>query len=278
MENYSKKQLDFLKEIERKIEAGDEDALNWLFKNQDAYAIRQGMGSALGKHVLDNYDDVNKIYSPDSLEALKGLKGEIVTKLPDNVAGSFNTKTDVIKLNQALESDPLRFTGNKLHERQHFLDKIKNKLFSPEALDDMSAMKAKGLSAASELFDPHHLGGFFEKEALGKLVRGAKLSHIPALAGAAALGTALYSSGAKAAEGDVKGAIEEAGDALIPDEVKIHGLGEGSDKPSANPKFGVYGKPVDDSSRSEKDVPMRYSDMQALSKKLNEAYKKKDGK
>ena len=102
--------------------------------------------------------------------------------------------------------------GTRLHELGHADDVLTKGATSSQPLSEVSdTLKGEGLENALKAFGQHHEGGFFEKEALQKLLSGGKLGLGALGAGALALG-----AGQKAMAGDIPGGLMDAGAMIDP--------------------------------------------------------------
>lgn len=197
-----KKEDEFLKELFKAAESGDEEAQRFLFRNRDHHAVRSVYSKGLGKLVNENYDNPLNVFQ--NKEILKEVPIEY-GNLPENIAGRFSQTKNKITLNPN-NSDLLhKQTGVKIHELGHANDALSGFESQPIITPDR---KLIGLDAAEQAFSDHHQAGFFEKDALAKLLKNKKLSMLPALA----TGAALLGASERANAGDYSGAaLEGAG-------------------------------------------------------------------
>lgn len=216
MSDIPKKRQGMLDDLKKYLGMGDEEAVSDILRNQDPMAIRDNLSTALGQHVQENYD------SPINTFKNKDILSEVPIKeanLPPNIAGKYVKSEKGIYLPQgSLENPTARTIGNQVHELGH-ADDILNKGFSPaSALEEYSPKIAgTGLEAAEKAFGQHHEMGFFEKEALQKLLQGGKLAAgyiAPVVKGLGIAGLGLGALGAynKAQAGDYAGAASDVAD------------------------------------------------------------------
>lgn len=194
-----------------------------LVKNYNAYDIRDLGEQAAGQFAKDQYGVKT---APDLIplferpEELSGLNFHENPKLlrEENAKGIYYPKDKKIVLNNAED------IATGLHELSHPYDERAHGFYNlTDALSGNKKVKgidlgAKGLEAAEELNRGHFfkddLKGFSQ---LSRMLKGDKLRGLalPAL-GAAGLGASLYSAGAKAAEGDIPGAVLKGAAAFDP--------------------------------------------------------------
>jgi len=203
-----KKRQDLLNDLKKYLQIDDEDAVSDLLKNRDPMAIRDEMSTALGQHILQNYDKPVNAFKDSHILSEVPIE---YTNLPENIAGKYNLSKNKILLPKENPELIERQTGTLMHELGHAKDWLIDKIKGSNLNESNSALKGSGLEAAEKIFGNHHSNGFFEKEALQKLLKGGKLA-IPALA----LGSTLYSAGSKASEGDIPGAALKVGSAIDP--------------------------------------------------------------
>jgi hypothetical protein len=212
MSEIPKKRQQLFEDLKKYLGAGDDDAVSDLLRNKDPIAIRNELGTALGQHVKQNYDSPLNVF--ENKKILETVPTEY-TKLPDNLNGMYHLDENKIYLPHENPELLNRQMGTKLHELGH-ADEVLNKgMKSGVPLEEVKhLLKGTGLQNAEEAFSGHHKVGFFEKEALQKLLRNGKLglgAILPAV-GALGIGAAALGMGNKAMAGDFKGAAGDAAD------------------------------------------------------------------
>jgi hypothetical protein len=220
----------YLNDLKKALEIGDEEMLSDLVRNRDPLAIRHEMSTALGQHVRQNYDNpLNAFKDKAILEQVPIEK----TALPKGIAGQYDLGKNKIYMPKAVSDLDEKGTGTLVHELGHAKDWLINKLRGTNLNEADSVLKGSGLEAAEKAFGKHHADGFFEKEALQKLLKNGKLAAGylgPLLKGLGVAGTAMGAMGVgqKAMAGDLTGAGAEAAEMILPEEIKMEGLGRGS--------------------------------------------------
>lgn len=209
-----KKRQELLNDLMKQLQIGDDDAVAELLRNRDPMAIRNEMSTALGQHVRQNYDNPLNVFKDKAI--LEQVPVEH-TDLPEGVAGRYNLTKNKILMPKQNPDLANRQTGTLLHELGHAKDWLVNKVKGTNLNEAESVLKGSGLDAAEKAFGNHHANGFFEKEALQKLLNGGKLaaSYLGPLMkglGIAGAGLAATSIANKAMAGDIAGATSEAVD------------------------------------------------------------------
>lgn len=235
MSEIPKKMQQHFEDIKKYLGIGDEEAVQELLKNRDPYAIRNILGTALGQHVNENYNTPTNAFENSKLLEKTPIQ---YGKLPANIQSEYNPTSGGILMPRQNPDIAHAQTGDLLHELGH-KDDIENKGWQYNLAKDISeqpgSMKdVTGLPAALKEFGNHHESGFFEKEALQKLLSGGKLGVLGALgAGAMALG-----AGNKAMAGDLPGAALDAG--AIVDPTGIAGAASQIKDRLNNPDYKKY--------------------------------------
>lgn len=204
MADLPRQQKEYFQRIKQALGTGDEDAYADLVRQKNPLAIRQDLSTTLGQHVRENYDSPLNAFEDKKL--IENIPIEY-TNLPSNIAGKFDAPEGKIILPKVVEGMENRQTGTLLHELGHAQDVSKGITTSEKF--DPRFLKQLGAEASENAFGKHHTAGFFEKEALMKLLQNKKLEMaLPLMkaAGIGALGASVVGIGNKAMAGDVGGA------------------------------------------------------------------------
>ncbi len=187
MADVPKKQQEYFNRIKKALASGDEQEYADLMRNKNPLAIREDLSNVLGQHVLENYDEPLSVFEDKKI--LENVPTEY-TKMPKGVAGQYDLSTGGVLMPKANPDLINKQTGVKLHEFGHKKDILKG--FDASEAFDPKLLKTLGAEAADEAFAKHHKGGFFEKEAIMKLLRNKKLSALAPLLKAAGPAAAIY--------------------------------------------------------------------------------------
>ena len=241
-------------QIEKLIRENKMDELSSLLQGVDPIEVRMLLQETLGDHVGENYDiglpkAMKEAQRIESLPLVKKASMNMYDELPEiNVnklyeepikkpvkLSIFKDKSDdlgfvdlakketpTINLNQnMMQKSP---GGVILHETDHLSDAL-NKNYIPK--QDMLDTVKMGLHGAEEAFAKHNKRGFFELEALKKLLANKKLQAAIPVVGA---GLAAYS-------------VLDSGDVMAADPtgmLQSDAIGEGSDEIPDIGKRDVY--------------------------------------
>jgi hypothetical protein len=200
MSEISKKRQSYFDDLKKYLSQGDEDAVADLMRTKDPLAIRNDMSTALGQHVKQNYDAPENIFEKSKL--IKDVPIEY-TKLPDGIAGRYSPDTNGIYLNHPNPDLENRQAGILAHEQGHANDRLKGFKNSQPLNEIEGTLKGEGLENAIKAIGQHHEGGFFEKEALMKLLQGKKLGALLPIVGGLGIGASVLGIGNKAMAGDL---------------------------------------------------------------------------
>ena len=183
MGNIPKKQQDYFNQIKKALGSGDEEMLSELLRQKDPLAIRHDLSTTLGQHVRENYDNPLNIFENKKL--LEKVPVSYTKDLPVNLGGrhryvkdpaGFYTQegTGIFLRPEDLDVAEKQM-GTRLHEYGHADDLINYPELISKGSIDKSYSKLEGLQAAEEAIGKHHGSGFFEKDALEKLLQNKKL-------------------------------------------------------------------------------------------------------
>lgn len=207
-----KARQNYLNDLKKSLEIGDEEMLADLVRNRDPLAVRHELSTALGQHVRQNYDNPLNAFKDKAILEQVPIER---TVLPKGVAGQYSLTNNKIYMPKGELGD--KGTGTLVHELGHAKDWLVNKIKGVNLNEADEVLKGSGLEAAEKAFGGHHADGFFEKQALQKLLNGGKLAATylgPLMKGLgiAGAGLAATSIGNKAMAGDLTGAVSEAVD------------------------------------------------------------------
>lgn len=189
--------------------SGGED-ISDMVKNYDAHTIRDFGEQAAGKFAKDQYgantvEDLKKLYEKPEVLANTSIheNPKLLNEL--DAHGIYYPKQNKIILNNAEDlATGIHELSHPYDEKAHGFFNVRDALTGNKKSVGMD-LAAKGLEAAEEL----NRGHFFKDDLKGfaqlqRMLKGQPLRNIaiPALA----LGSALYSAGSKASEGDLTGA------------------------------------------------------------------------
>lgn len=187
MADVPKKQQEYFNRIKRALGSGDEQEFADMVRQKNPLAIREDLSNVLGQHALENYDEPLNVFQDKKL--LENIPTEY-TSMSKGIAGQYNPTTGGILMPKANPELANKQAGVLIHEGGHKMDALKG--FDTSEAFDPKLLKKLGGEAAEEAFGKHHKGGFFEKEALMKLLQNKKLSALTPLLKAAGPAAALY--------------------------------------------------------------------------------------
>lgn len=217
MDNLPRKQKEYFQRIKQALGEGDESAFTDLVRQKDPLAIRHDLSTTLGQHVRENYDSPLNVFENKKL--LENVPVEY-TDLPEGIAGRYNITDSKVLVPKTIEGLENRQTGSLLHELGHAEDRLKG-FAGSEALDP-KILKQLGAESAEQAFGKHHKAGFFEKEALMKLLKNKKLSSavLPLIKGLPIAGALYGMSQGDAFAADPTGLLQsdELGSGELPPE------------------------------------------------------------
>ena len=209
-------------EVENLIRNNKMDELSSLLKGMDPIEVRMLMQETLGDHVFENYDiglpkamkeaqriqslplaqkatmnmydelpeiNVNKLYEQP---IKKPVKLSIFKDASDDLGFVDLAKKDTPTINLNANMMQKSPGGVVLHEADHLSDAL-NKSYIPK--EDMLNTTKLGLEGAEQAFAKHNKRGFFELEALKKLMNNKKLQAAIPIVGAGLAGYSMLDSG-----------------------------------------------------------------------------------
>jgi hypothetical protein len=220
-----KRQREF-DDLKKALGIGDEEALADITRNKTPSTIKDDLSTILGQHVRENYD--NPLNAFENKKILESVPVEHV-KLPENILGKYSLTENKIYLPHANLEIPSRQMGTKIHEFGHADEVLTKGVKYAQPLEEVQKLfKGSGIENATEAFGKHHKAGFYELEALKKLLKGGKL----AISGLAPIAKALPVAGT------VYGMSQ--GDAFAADPtgmLQTDELGKGSDETKDKEQF-----------------------------------------
>lgn len=222
MDKLPRKQQEYFQRIRQALGEGDESAFADLVRQKNPLAIREDLVNVLGQHTLENYDEPLNVFNDKKL--LENIPTEY-TKMPKGIAAQYDPNTNGILMPKANPDLANKQAGLIIHEGGHKMDALKG--FDASEPFDPKFLKKYGAEAAEDAFGKHHSSGFFEKEALMKLLKNKKLSSavLPVLKGLPIAGALYGMSQGDAFAADPTGMLQTdelgAGSDILPPEEMI---------------------------------------------------------
>jgi len=169
MTDVPKRQQDYFNLIKRALSSGDDEMLSDLVRTKNPMAIRHDLSTTLGQHVRENYDNPLNVF--ENKKILEDVPVNY-SNLPEGIAGRYSKSENKLYLPKENIEQSNRQMGSRLHEYGHADDALSKFEGTPILPDYVSK---SGLESAEEVIGKHHKSGFFEKDALEKLLQNKKL-------------------------------------------------------------------------------------------------------